>query len=74
MTPSKAAEVIGCTPRHVRALIQRGKLAAKKVHSDSAPYFRYEITAAEARRYAREPQTRGFPRGGKRIGPRGKEM
>lgn len=70
LTPKEAAVVVGCSPQQIRTLIRKGTLKAKKVNrwKDSNGDWRYSyaISASEARRYAREPQTRGFPRGKKR--------
>ena len=65
MTPTEAAAVIGCSPRHVRALIGAGKIQAIPV-----PYrhgYTWSITQAEAERYRDAPTSgRGYPRGKKR--------
>ncbi len=64
MTPSQAAEVIGCCASHVRTLIRKGKLQAKKVPAPYNPMeYRYEVSPEEALRYRDKPQTVGFPRG-----------
>ncbi len=67
MTPTQAAELIGCTARHVRTLIARGQIHA------SPNRYSYSIPIEEVRRFLRKPQSgRGFPRGAKRNGSRGK--
>jgi len=75
MSPTKAAEIIGCSPRHVRTLIRSGKLAAERTVDGGTFAVRYEITAEELRRFLRGASSgRGFPRGAKRSGPRGKKQ
>jgi hypothetical protein len=66
MTPREAAEVIGCTARHVRHLVQKGKLKATKCKTSSWPYYVYHISLPDAEEYRDTPQTKGFPRGFKR--------
>jgi excisionase family DNA binding protein len=69
MTVAQAAEIIGCSVRHVRTMICRGRIGAS---SDGRRYF---VSSGEVRRFLREhPSGRGFPRGAKRIGPRGKKV
>ena len=61
MTPTKAAEVIGCSPQHVRTLIRAGKLKATRRKYPGGYY--YDVTSREAKRYRNLPLTRGWPRG-----------
>ena len=64
MTPSQAADVIGCSPQQVRTLIRIGKLCARKVVTRNNQHgYRYEISRKEAERYRNTPQGRGRPRG-----------
>ena len=64
MTPRQAAKIIGCCTSHVRTLIRKGKLQAKKIAAlyDPTGYY-YEVSLTEAKRYRDLPQTKGFPRG-----------
>ena len=64
MNPREAAAVIGCCPRHVRALIQKGDLKAERL--EAGVLITYNITIQEAKRYAQTKQSRGWPRGKKR--------
>ena len=66
MTAKQAAQVIGCTKRHVLTLINQNKLkATKKTDEHGRPY--YIITEVEALRYKNLPQTIGWPRGQSRT-------
>lgn len=67
LTPNEAAELIGCSPSHCRALIRQGKIRAKIIEFNGRNYYR--VTEAEALRFKRLPvtETRGFPRGMKRT-------
>ncbi len=68
MSPKKAAEIIGCTVAHVRRLIRRGKLKAKKtlgpfgLDCKNRVHYVYSISLPEAKRYRDLPQHRGRPR------------
>lgn len=66
MVPKEAADVIGCSVPHVRALIRDGKLKAKKVPLEHGGGFYYEIKPTEVERYKNLPPSRGYPRGKKR--------
>lgn len=55
----EAAEIIGCTTRNVRKLIDEGKVKATALHNRSWVVYR---SSAEA--YARKPQEIGQPRKG----------
>lgn len=67
MKASQAASLIGCTTQHVRTLIRSGRLKARKVPTDLVPTgYCYDLDDSDVRRYANEPQARGFPRGGSR--------
>lgn len=74
MSPSKAAELLGCTTRHIRTLITQGRLQAKlsqHVSKLGIPYFNYQLEESIVRAYASIDRRRGFPRGAKRKGSRG---
>lgn len=76
MTPTEAAGIVGCSPQQIRTLIRTGKLKAKKTRrkkdSQGNWQWTYDISRSEARRYAKEPQKQGFPRGKKRLKTKGK--
>lgn len=64
LTAKEAAAVIGCSSSQVLYLIRRGTLQATKVSTDCNQYgYRYSIFLHEAKRYAKQPQVSGFPRG-----------
>jgi hypothetical protein len=65
ITPSQAAEIIGCSPQQVRTLIRGGKIKAKKIYLPYGGYV-YTLTKEEAGRYASKEILYGFPRGSKR--------
>lgn len=68
LTPIEAAQLIGCSVRHVRWLIVQGKVKAHRlVDSTIGAGFTYRIDQASAHAYATKhvPQ-RGNPRGSKR--------
>lgn len=66
MTPSQAAESIGCSPQYVRSLCRRKKLAAKRVKNRHGQ-LEYEIERAEVERFKKLPIVeRGVPRGSHR--------
>ncbi len=71
LTPRQAAAVIGCSVRHVRNLINKGKLKAKKTLTPGwGPGYIYEVSVREAERFRDAPVTRkGFPRGQTRNPP-----
>lgn len=74
MTPREAAELMGCTVRHIRTLISQGRLQAKvsqHVSRLGMPYFTYLLDKEHIRAYASVENRRGFPRGAKRIASRG---
>ncbi len=66
MTPKEAAALVGCSPEHLTLLTRRGKIKATR-HGRS-----YIVNRRSAQAYADREQTRGFPRGRKRSGLRGK--
>lgn len=70
MTPTEAAQIIGCCPAHVRFLIRQGKLkATKRVVISAVKKTRsteYTITKAEAERIRKQKSKRGWKRGRKR--------
>ena len=57
MTTREASLLIGCSPRHARALASQGKLRAVRWGRD------WEIPMEEVRRFLSVPQGRGWPRG-----------
>ena len=61
MTPVQAAKIIGCNPRHVRAMIAAGNLVARRRSIPGG--FVYRITREEAERVRDDPPTQGWPRG-----------
>ena len=64
MTVKEAADIIGCSPSHVRTLLQRGILKGRKKPSTSNQYgHEWVINEAEATRYRDSDQSRGWPRG-----------
>ena len=78
MNVRKAAEVLGCSPQHVRTLIRSGRLRGRKVpltvqSKGSEPRrigFTWSITRAEVERFAAlpgDPKGRGYPRGRPRV-------
>lgn len=64
MTTTEAAQVIGCSPGHVRYLVRAGRLRATRL---PGPYnqrgYAWDIKRADAERYRDTPQRRGYPRG-----------
>ena len=62
MTVREAARQIGCGARHVRTLIQQGKLRARLVQLPWGGYT-HDIPPREVRRFLSIPQTVGYPRG-----------
>ena len=67
MTPVEAAAVIGCHPRHVRTLVQRGRLQARRQPTKANRHGYILVLHAEGvRRYAATEQSQGWPRGVKR--------
>lgn len=74
MTVQEAAAFLGCTPRHIRTLITSGRIRARPVEKkgkSGMPYFSYSVSRKSVEAYAGKVH-RGFPRGAKRNGPRGK--
>jgi len=61
MRASEAAQIIGCSARHVRYLIKTGALWATKQKLPWGTYW--NIRAADVRQYRDKPQTVGYPRG-----------
>lgn len=65
MRTSEAAKILGCDPRSVRLMIERGELKAQLKPSK----YEYDIPLSEVRRAKREydksPPTKGRPRGKK---------
>lgn len=72
MTPSQAARIIGCSVSQVRHLIRTGKIKAKIVRAPGLGGS-YKVSPQEVRRY-KALKLGGFPRGTKRLGPRGKKV
>lgn len=67
LTPSKAAEVIGCSPQQVRTLIRKEIIKARKVVNDCSPVgYVYYVDYHEALRYKSIAVSGGYPRGRKR--------
>jgi hypothetical protein len=67
LTPSQAAEVIGCSPQQVRTLIRVGRLRARRVSTRNNQHgYRYTIALHDAELYRDTPQPKGYPRGRKR--------
>jgi hypothetical protein len=64
MTTREASLLIGCSPRHARALASQGKLAA--VRRDGG----YDVSMEGVRNFLSMPQGRGWPRGKPRTGAR----
>lgn len=63
MSPSEAAEKIGCSPQQVRWLIRNGRIRAKKVKTaDNQFGYVYSVPDSEVDRYKSTPQTTGRPR------------
>ena len=64
MTAKDAAKRIGCNRRHIRWLVARGHLVARKVRNKTmAAGYYYDIDRRSVERYARSEQRRGYPRG-----------
>jgi hypothetical protein len=63
ITSNRAAEIIGCSPQHVRTLIYRNKIRAKKNKRTDE----WEIPLIEAEMYSQVQPSKGWPRGKKRI-------
>lgn len=64
MTPTEAAEIIGCSPSQVRTLCRNKIIKSKRIKFPGGYY--YQIQNREAIRYRNLPQNVGFPRGQKR--------
>lgn len=62
MTPKEAAEVIGCTPHHVRVLIRKGTIRATKQFLPSGGYV-YIVNTTDVESHAAKTGLRGWPRG-----------
>lgn len=62
MTVNKAAEIIGCSVRHVRTLIKLQKIAATRDWIEGEGP-RWDISLREAERFRDTKQSRGYPRG-----------
>jgi hypothetical protein len=68
VTPRQAAEIINCSAAHVRWLIRKGHLSARRVSSEDNQHgYRYLLTYQSVKKYANLPQLRGFPRGKRRT-------
>ena len=61
MTPTQAAQIIGCSPSQVRTLIRKKKIKATR-RSMPGGYY-YDVSVSEAERYRDTEQTQGWPRG-----------
>ena len=70
MTPREAAELIGCSPQHVRTLVRAGKLPATRKPTDCNQHgYRLVITRRDAQRFRDTPRRGpGRPRGSKNKG------
>lgn len=74
LTPKEAAAVIGCSSDHVRNLIRAGKIEASKIKSENNQHgYVWRIEMKEAKRFANEKQSIGWPRG-KTRGSKPKKM
>ena len=74
MTVQEAAKLIGCSPRHARALARAGVLRATREKAPWGKLFCYNIHKQSAVAYRDKQQPRGFPRGAKRNGTRGPQV
>ena len=66
MTTNEAAWLIGCSERHVRNLISRGRIGYDVVVVNNGrplKRLRYDVPLEEVRRYTSLPQRQGWPRG-----------
>lgn len=68
MNTYEAAKILGCTPPHVRRLIAKGTLKAKKIMIGAdfrgKPKYFHDISPAEVQRVKGLPiKARGVPRG-----------
>lgn len=52
-----AAKIIGCTPAHVRLLLDRKQIEGEKLHSHA-----WLVVRKSAQKYAKTPQKTGRPR------------
>jgi len=67
LRPSEAAKVIGCGTRHVRCLINQGKIEARQETTEDGVMF-WSIEEVEVQRYRDKVLSgRGWPRGKKRA-------
>lgn len=68
MTAREAAEYLGCTIQHVRLLIRRGQLSARRrrvVGPNGGISYEYQLSEKKVKRFQLIPQTFGRPRGAK---------
>ena len=61
MTTTEAAKLIGCSRLQVHTLIACHQLIASVRHLGRREV--YDVPLGEVRRYASEPQSKGWPRG-----------
>jgi hypothetical protein len=66
LTPQEAANLIGCSARHVRVLIQRGRFPGAVLIITDHCRAQWFIPKEEAEQYRTIPQTKGWLRGRKR--------
>lgn len=62
MKPSQVAKILGCTPAHIRGLIQKKVITPRKVPDNGG--FYYEITTSQLKTLLKLPSrsTRGRSR------------
>ena len=65
MTPREAAALIGCSPRHVKVLCNKGILKSRRHKMPGGFYYR--VDAESALEYSQAPQRQGWQRGKKRT-------
>jgi hypothetical protein len=63
VTPLEAANLIGCSARHVRTLIQRGQFPGAALIITDHRRAQWSIPKEEAELYRITPQGKGWPRG-----------
>jgi DNA-binding transcriptional MerR regulator len=72
MTIHKAAELMGCTPRHLRHLCSTGRVKSRVTVRGAQA--RYTVSEASCLEYQRTKSPVGFPAGAKRDGVRGMKI
>lgn len=64
ITSKEAANIINCTPQHIRTLVRQGRLKAIKKPSTRNPSgYDYQVIKDSAKLYAKTVPLRGWPRG-----------